>query len=151
MVTQPSTALNPLGQPITALCVGMVLGLAWHVAIARDVPTPPWELVGTFEGRTILMDPSTMRRSGSHVQVWTLTELKEPNATARGRAYRSKKALLEMDCNGRSMKVLQDTWYPRPMAEGEPVFQTEGGPSAAYPIQGQSPSEMLWKAACGRR
>jgi hypothetical protein len=37
------------------------------------------------------------------------------------------------------------------MAQGEPVFQTEGGPLGPYPVQPDSPSELFWKGACGRR
>ncbi|MFN5699025.1 MAG: surface-adhesin E family protein [Betaproteobacteria bacterium] len=111
----------------------------------------PWERVGVYEGRTLYFDPTTARRSGSRIQVFTITDLKEPNATARGRQYFSKKALLEFDCGQRSFKVLQDTWHTRKMGQGEPVFQTDGPPQGPYPVQSDSPSELFWKAACGRR
>lgn len=111
----------------------------------------PWERVGIYEGRTLYYDPTTARRSGSRVQVFTITDLKEPNATARGRQYFSKKALLEFDCDRPSFTVLQDTWHPRKMGQGEPVFQTDGPPQGPYPVQSDSPSELFWKAACGRR
>lgn len=110
-----------------------------------------WERVGVYEGRTLYFDPTTMRRSGSRVQAFALTDLKEPNATARGRQYMSKKALLEFDCSQRTMKVLQDTWYPRRMGEGEPVFLTDGASVGSFPVQSDSPGEMFFKAVCGRR
>lgn len=114
-------------------------------------PTAPWEKVGVYEGRTLYYDPTTARKSGSRVQVFVLTDLKEANATARGRTYWSKKALLELDCNLRTLKVMQDTWYPRKMAQGEPVFMTTDANMAAIPVQSETSGDMFLKAACGRR
>ncbi|MBM3388546.1 MAG: hypothetical protein FJY26_03425 [Betaproteobacteria bacterium] len=111
----------------------------------------PWERVGVYEGRTLYIDPTTARTSGSRIQIFTITDLKEANATARGRQYFSKKALLELDCSQKTLTVLQDTWYNRRMGQGEPVFQTDGGPQGPYPVQTDSPGELFWKGACGRR
>lgn len=129
----------------------MLLAMGGLMSPAGAQTASPWERVGLYEGRTLYYDPSTARRSGSRIQVFVITDLREANATARGRQYWSKKALLEFDCDLRTLKVLQDVWYPRKMAQGEPVWQTEGAASAALPVQSDSPSEMLWKAACGRR
>ncbi len=129
-----------------------VLGAGQGLTHAQDKgDTSPWERVGIYEGRTLYVDPTTARRSGSRIQVFTITDLKEPNATARGRAYQSKKSLLELDCSQRTLKVLQDTWYTRRMGQGETAFQTDGQPQGPYPIQSDSPGELFWKGACGRR
>lgn len=136
---------------LVLLPLGFV-ALAAGLSMAQiPAASSPWERIGTYEGRTLYYDPTTARRSGSRVQVFAITDLKEPNATARGRQYISKKALLEFDCSARMMKVLQDTWYPRRMGEGEPVFQTDGASLGAFPVQADSPGEMFWKAACNRR
>lgn len=127
------------------------LGGLKPVAAQGSADSSPWERVGVYEGRTLYFDPTTARRSGSRVQVFTITDLKEPNATARGRQYFSKKALLEFDCGQRTFKLLQDTWHTRRMGQGEPVFQTDGPAQGPYPVQSDSPSELFWKAACGRR
>lgn len=138
------TALGPA-------LLAAVAGLLPLAASAQATAAPPWERVGLYEGRTLYIDPTTTRRSGSRIQVFAVTDLREPNATARGRQYRSKKALLEFDCSARTLRVLQDSWHPRQMAQGEPVFQTDGPQQSPLPIQSDSPSEMLWKAACGVR
>jgi len=125
---------------------------AWASSVpAQNNPTAPWEKVGTYEGRALYIDPTTARKSGSRVQIFTITDLKEVNATARGRTYWSKKALIELDCSERTLKVLQDTWYTRRMGQGEPVFQTSGPPQGPYPVQSNSPGELFWNGACGRR
>lgn len=124
---------------------------AAHQAQAQSISTAPWERVGIYEGRTLYIDPTTARRSGSRVQIFTITDLKEPNATARGRQYFSKKALLELDCTKRTLRVLQDTWYTRRMGQGEPVFQTDAPGQDTYPVQSDSPGELFWNGACGRR
>lgn len=129
----------------------VALPLATSADLAQASATAPWERVGVYEGRTLYIDPTTARKSGSRVQIFTITDLKEPNATARGRQYFSKKALLELDCSNRTLKVLQDTWYTRRMGQGEPVFQTDGPPQGPYPVQGDSPGELFWNGACGRR
>lgn len=118
---------------------------------AQELQPTPWERIGIYEGRTLYVDHSTARKSGSRIQIFVLTDLREANATARGRTYWSKKALLEFDCSQRTFRVLQDTWYPRRMAQGEPVFLTDGASIGTLPVQSDSPSEMFWKAACGRR
>ena len=138
------------------LMAAIVLGAGCLLAASQargneTNPSAPWERVGVYEGRTLYIDPTTARRSGSRVQIFTITDLKEPNATARGRQYFSKKALLELDCSNRTLKVLQDTWYTRRMGQGEPVFQTDGPPQGPYPVQGDSPGELFWNGACGRR
>lgn len=133
-----------------ALCA--LWGTAQGNTRAQDKgDTSPWEKVGTYEGRTLYIDPTTARKSGSRIQIFVITDLREANATARGRQYFSKKALLEFDCNQRSFKVLQDTWYTRRMGQGEPVFQTDGKPEGPFPVQSDSPGDMFWKGACGRR
>ena len=119
--------------------------------MAQSGTTTPWERVGVYEGRTLYIDPTTARKSGSRIQIFTITDLKEPNATARGRQYLSKKALLEFDCSKRTLVVLQDTWYTRRMGQGEPVFQTDGQAQGPYPVQSDSPGELFWNGACGRR
>lgn len=134
-----------------AAAAAATVALAAPLAHAQSASTAPWERVGIYEGRTLYIDPTTARRSGSRVQVFTITDLKESAATTRGLRYASKKALLEFDCSQRTLKVLQDTWHPRRMADGEPVFQTDGPPQGPYPVQSDSPGELFWKAACGRR
>lgn len=150
----PALPIRPVDRSVLLAAVVAAFAAALSNPVAARDPTPaanPWERIGTYEGRTLYIDPTTARRSGSRVQVFAITDLKEPNATARGRTYLSKKALLEADCSQRTLKILQDTWYPRRMAQGEPVFQTEPGAMGAFPVQADSPGEMFWKGACGRR
>lgn len=134
--------------PVAAL---LLAGFFGPVNAQTRAEPSPWERVGVYEGRTLYIDPTTARKSGSRIQIFTITDLKEANATARGRQYLSKKALLELDCSQRTLMVLQDTWYTRRMGQGEPVFQTDGGPQGPYPVQSDSPGELFWKGACGRR
>lgn len=144
------TTQNRLSAPVSLLVLTLMTnsGLASGQSTSS---TSPWERVGIYEGRTLYIDPTTARKSGSRVQIFTITDLKEPNATARGRQYFSKKALLELDCSKRTLKVLQDVWYTRRMGQGEPVFQTDGQPEGPYPVQSDSPGELFWNGACGRR
>jgi hypothetical protein len=135
-----------------ALCAAFSFAVAPGLTTAQGKSeSSPWERVGVYEGRTLYVDHTTARKSGSRIQIFAITDLKEPNATARGRQYLSKKALLEFDCNQRTLKILQDTWYTRQMGQGEPVFQTEGKAQEPYPVQSDSLGELFWKGACGRR
>ena len=137
---------------VLSLSALTVLTTAPGTASAQPKPEgSPWEKVGLYEGRTLYVDHTTARKSGSRIQIFTITDLKEPNATARGRQYLSKKALLEFDCSQRTFKVLQDSWYTKRMGLGEPVFQSDSGPQGPYPVQSDSPGELFWKGACGRR
>lgn len=141
-----------LASSLLTLCLVVAFAAVAPSATAQSkADTSPWERVGVYEGRTLYVDHSTARKSGSRIQIFVITDLKEPNATARGRQYFSKKALLEFDCSQRTFKVLQDTWHTRRMGEGEPVFQLDGGPQGPFPVQSDSPGELFYKGACGRR
>ena len=148
---KPRPKLNWSGRNFVISSLAVLLAYSGSIAIGQTTSGSPWERVGTYQGRALYIDPTTARRSGSRIQIFTITDLKEPNATARGRQYFSKKALLEFDCTKRTFKVLQDVWYTRRMGQGEPVFQTEGEPQGPYAIQSDSPGELFWNGACGRR
>ena len=119
--------------------------LPMHAAQAQ------WSRAGFMEGRTFYVDQTTASRDAGLVTIWALIDFSEPAYTQRGRAYLSKKAKLEVDCNQRTLRQLQDTWHADRMGNGEPVFMSDGSKISAFPVQRDSPGEILWKAACGRR
>jgi len=131
-----------------ALCIAPSFFSASMVAAN---PNSDWELVGEFNSQGYYLNHATSRRSDSRIQIWNLTQLKEPAYTTRGKAYLSKKTLLEINCQKKTLLVAEDTWYPKLWAEGSPVF--ESGDLNAKPtlVQSQSPSEAILKSTCGRR
>ena len=110
-----------------------------------------WERIGVYDERTYYLNHATSRHSGYRIQIWALTQLKEPAFTTRGRSYVSKKSLLEVDCHKKTLMILLDTWHPKPWGEGEPVFESDHSDMKPGIVQAQSPSEAILRGACGRR
>mgnify|MGYP006292350013 CR=1 FL=1 len=133
-------------KPIIRLLAACALSLLFCLPVHAQ-----WARAGMMEGRTYYVDLDTAQRDASLVTLWVLVDFSEPARTTRGRSYLSKKAKLEVDCSQRMMRQLQDTWHPEHMGAGEPVFFTDGSKVPAFPVQRESPGEILWKAACGRR
>ena len=121
------------------------------VSVVAANPNPAWELVGEFNSQSYYLNHATSRRSDSRIQIWNLTQLKEPAYTTRGSAYTSKKTLLEINCQQKTLLVAEDTWYPKPWAEGSPVFESGTLNTKPILVQSQSPSEAILRAACSRR
>jgi len=133
-------------------CLALFIAPSFFPAsVVAANPNSAWELVGEFNSQSYYLNHATSRRSDSRVQIWNLTQLKEPAYTTRGRAYISKKTLLEINCQQKTLLVAEDTWYPKPWAEGSPVFESGTLNTKPILVQSQSPSEAILKAACGRR
>lgn len=114
-------------------------------------PSREWDFIGEFNNQSYYLNHATARRSGSRIQIWNLTQFKEPSYTTRGKAYQSKKTLLELDCTGKTLLVAHDTWYSKPWADGEVVFESISNDKNAIRISRYSPSESILTAACSRR
>lgn len=112
---------------------------------------PHWSRAGFVEGATVYVDTEQMLRSGKMVKLWTLIDLKTPQSTARGKPYRSQKALVMVDCDKAQMKVLQVAWYAERMGGGELAFDADKDLGDFMPVTPSSQSEYIWKFVCVNR
>ncbi len=116
-----------------------------------QITSKDWSFVGKFNEQTYYLNHSTSRQSGSRIQIWSLTELKAPAYTTRGKAYNSKQTLIEVDCQQKTLLVAQDIWFSKGSAKGEIVFENINTESSHIKIEKASPSEAILIATCSRK
>lgn len=112
-----------------------------------------WVVVsGNADGSTIqYADPETIRKNGSMVKVWALTDYLNAHVSkSSGKTYFSAKGQIEYDCQGESMRILTDSWHSDHMGGGDVIFVYNGSPPDEWsPVAPGSVGEGMWKFACG--
>lgn len=119
-------------------------------AISQTTPND-WAFVGMFNEQNYYLNHSKSRRSGSRIQIFSLIQLNEPAYTTRGKAYKSKRALIELDCQQKTLLVAQDIWFSKEWAKGEIVFENTNRDSIPIKVEKTSPSEAILTATCNRK
>jgi hypothetical protein len=107
-----------------------------------------WVRIGENDQMIGYANPTTIRRSGSIVRMWTLSDLKTALVVS-GKAYLSAKNLYEYDCQGERSRLLNGTAYSGRMGNGRVIF-TDDIPSSWHPVVPESVGEGEWKFACGK-
>ena len=109
-----------------------------------------WLRVGSNERTTMYADPSTIRKSGSLVKIWCLSD--EVNIKDDGGGslpYLSSKDQSEYDCKEEHQRTLYFTNHIENMGKGEVVFVSTT-PLKWIPIAPGSLIEAPWKIACNK-
>lgn len=145
------STIQSSGFPRNVLLMALLLAPFFFNLGHTSPPLREWDFIGDFNNQSYYLNHATARRSGARIQIWNLTQFKEPSYTTRGKAYQSKKTLLELDCKEKTLLVAQDTWYSKPWADGEVVFENNSNDIKAIKISKYSPSESILNAACNRR
>lgn len=108
-----------------------------------------WIEVNRDETTTDYLDPTTIRKAGNMVKMWSLTDYKTAQV-ADGKPYISSRQQNEYDCKGERVRILSLSAHSGNMAGGETVF-VGTDPSKWVPIAPGAIMETLWKIACGKR
>lgn len=138
------------------------LGLRMHVSLSRSQiqrilvalfgivlsfnSYGEWTRIGRTTQATIFVERDTIRRAGSMVKLWTLTNFTTPDMTD-GKTSQSSKAQFEYDCKEERSRVLAIYMYSLPNGKGD-VNGTEIGPEPWYPVVPKSMAFTLWSLAC---
>ena len=78
-----------------------------------------WLGLGTNEGLSLYVEPSSIDRKGSVVRYWMLYDYATVQTTDSGAPYRSMKAHIEVDCLEKQRRPLASSLHAEPMAGNE--------------------------------
>lgn len=98
------------------------------------------------------IDKRTIKREGSKVSAWTLTNYATPQDFS-GRFYLSIKAKSFYDCKDETEKVLSMVWYEESDGNGKVIdsFHPKANEVETRVIVPDTIGDMLMKAACGKK
>ncbi len=109
------------------------------------------EITGDADGHAIsYVDPSTIRKNGSMVKMWGLTDFVNAQVyPSSGKTYFSWKAQNEYDCQDERKRTLAISYHSGKMGGGDTVYLDNTSGQWA-PVAPESIGENLWKFACGK-
>ena len=103
-----------------------------------------WESIGvSVDGNTIYVDFDRIRKNGSYVYWWELTDYPKPNKYG----YLSISAYQQGDCEVFRHKVLSFLFDKQPMGEGSGELYSPSNPVWIYPSP-NSAAETILKGVC---
>jgi hypothetical protein len=111
-----------------------------------------WEYTDETERRIEYHDKSTIRRSGSLVKMWSLSDNYEIQ-TVKGLSFKSTKQLYSYNCDSEMMALVSMALFSGSMGAGTSVhyFTNKESELKWVAIIPESVGEISWKIACARR
>ena len=110
-----------------------------------------WVALGTTDdGMTTYADPDTISRKGDLVKMWALYDFKTIH-TVEGKSYLSYKVQREYVCAEERIRYLAFTFFSGNMGIGKVVPTTSDEQQKSEPVQPDSISFTLFKAACAKQ
>jgi Surface-adhesin protein E len=127
--------------------------LMFVAACSRAVPTD-WIMVKdrtlTGDGSVTYAAPSTIRKSGTKVRMWSLIDSKDIQGTALDRPHTSWMDEWEYECQNKSFSPMVFREYSGKMGTGENMFSLTPASNQWLAVRPGSVSETLWTIACGK-
>lgn len=108
-----------------------------------------WKFVGSTEFANIYANPTSRRRSGDVVNMWTIFDIKTPVELEVG-WFASSLVMNEFDCRYGAQRTVFTSIYSGHMASGEAVT-SDKDISAWTTTQSGTIEGDLWKIACNRQ
>jgi len=108
-----------------------------------------WVEIGVNDdvGTTFYVDPTSIRKSGNIVKVWSLSDYNKSQGQI---PYMSIMLQREYDCIEERARQLHMTHYAKNMGEGDPVFiHTE--PRNWLQVAPGTVGETIWEFACKKK
>lgn len=115
------------------------------LAVVSNSAMAEWVKIGSGGGSTSYADPTTIRKNGNMVKMWSLSDYVTPTGRL---SYMSSKTLDEYDCKEEQSRMLTSSVFSRNMGEGEVVFAGPGD-LRWVPVAPGSEAKVLWNFACG--
>ena len=124
--------------------------LVKRLALENENAVDGWVIVGSDKTDTSYANPSTIRKKGSMVTMWSLDDFKRADVfdkTVRPRM--SAMYQTEYDCDEERLRSLSSSSYSENMGKGQVVFSNPDlGEWIALPPH--SRGRGLWMVACGK-
>ncbi len=103
---------------------------------------------GDEEGKTVYVDPATIRRNSNLVKMWQLQDYKTVQ-TVGGIRFLTAKEEWEFDCAEERSRVLALKEFSGNMGSGTVVY-TNSQVGNWLPVMPGSTGKTVWKVACGK-
>ncbi len=109
-----------------------------------------WVKVATpvDERLTTYADPSTIRKSGSRVKMWSMVDFKAAEEIKSGIYIKSVKRQIEYDCKDEKKRLLLGELFSGNMGSGEIISTSKMGDW--IPASLGTGNVKLWNIACGK-
>lgn len=108
-----------------------------------------WKEISTDDEVTVLVNPSSIRKNGNKVKLWSMFDYEKPQDLS-GDAYLSAKYQDEFDCKEEQSRSLYISIHSKNMGAGRVVF-TNAVTSEWRPVPPDTVQEILMKYACRKR
>ena len=122
-------------------------------ALATILATPvlaDWVKTGRGADFHNYIDPATVRRTGSTVRVWSLSDYESVRDDRDGTGpYRSVKVLREYDCRNETTRSIYIASYRDNMGEGAVTYSNSSS-TPATPIIPESIGATVWGLLCAK-
>jgi hypothetical protein len=82
-----------------------------------------WRTIGTFPAGTYYIESSTVEKTGSLRDFWTMLDYPTMQKSARGVSYLSTRTHMQLDCKKQSVRILQFSMHTGRMLSGELIDQ----------------------------
>lgn len=132
----------------------MVRRLAWGVvlAVSGNCAMADWvRVTDSMEGKVShYIDPATLRKMGSLMQVVTLTDYQQAQVISDAQRFMSVKMRDEFNCDEQSGRHLSLVALAGNMGTG-PIVATEERAAPVRAIAPGTADEDLWKHVCGKK
>jgi hypothetical protein len=115
----------------------------------RLVELARWKFVGSTEFANIYVDPTSRRRSGDVVTMWTIFDIKTPVELDVG-WFASSLVMNEFDCRYGAQRTVFTSMYSDQMASGEAVTSDKDISAWTMPKSGTIEGRV-WKIACNQQ
>lgn len=109
-----------------------------------------WSKAGGGKDSTVYVDKTSIRRGDDGRHAFTLESFRKPQTAPDGRQYLSVKAQHLYDCNGRSVTLQSQQFYPEAMGKGEIVGTYKYEAFDAEQVAEDSHLAGAMKAVCGK-
>ncbi len=109
-----------------------------------------WTKAGGGKDGTVYVDKASIKRGDDGRHASTLESFKKPQTAPDGRQYLSVKAQHLYDCDGRTVTLQSQQFYPEAMGKGEIVGTYKYEAFDAEPVGDDSRLAGAMKAVCGK-
>lgn len=96
----------------------------------------------------IYANPSTIRKNGNIVTMWSLFDFKKSIASPDGKTYLSTKQQYEYDCEKEKSRIIAFLVHSESMGGGSVIF-SNSDIQKWDPVPPDTSEAFLWKYACG--
>ena len=129
--------------PFVNLCVIVSAFLLGFGAQANT----KWEPVALDESGTFYVDPKSITQEDGVRTVWSALDYKKPQSTAQGKAYRSARSQIKLNCSKKTAMIMHLTYHTGPMLTGE-VLHRQGMLHEWMAIDPSSPIHKIARRVC---